>query len=178
VHRRVLSGGDTNALLWLPAPAALLLIGLAACFMLGGCAGGVDRAGEMSAGGSLPPCPATPNCVNSDAAGGVHAIEPLTYPAGVGAAQAWNALINTIAAMPRMTIISRDPTYLHVEARSAIFRFVDDLEFQLRPEQRQIAFRSAARLGISDLGVNRRRMELIRIDFERGLLPAEPASVR
>jgi uncharacterized protein (DUF1499 family) len=160
-----------------PAALTVLLIGLAASLLFGGCAGRVDRAEEMAAGGRLPPCPATPNCVSSDATSSVHAIAPLTYPADLEVAQAWNALIDTIAAMPRMTIISRDPTYLHVEARSAIFRFVDDLEFQLRPEQQQIALRSAARLGISDLGVNRRRMEDIRSDFERRLQSAETASM-
>jgi uncharacterized protein (DUF1499 family) len=110
--------------------------------------------------------------VSSDAKGGTHAIEPLTYQAGDETAHAaWTALIDAVAAMPRMTIISRDSTYLHAEARSAIFRFVDDVEFQLRPRQQQIALRSGARLGISDLGVNRQRIELIRSEFGRRLQP-------
>jgi uncharacterized protein (DUF1499 family) len=156
----------------IPAAAAVLLIGLVGSLMLGGCAGRVDRTEKMAAGGSLPPCPTTPNCVSSDAKGGIHAIEPFTYQAGDEAAQAaWTALIDAVTAMPRMTIISRDSTYLQAEARSAIFRFVDDVEFQLRPRQQQIALRSAARLGISDLGVNRRRIELIRSEFERRLQP-------
>lgn len=40
--------------------------------------------------------------------------------------------------------------------------FVDDLELHLRPEQNLIAVRSAARLGSSDLGVNRKRVEKLR----------------
>ena len=51
--------------------------------------------------------------------------------------------------------------YLHVECRSFWFRFVDDVEFLIDPEQKLIQFRSASRVGYSDLGVNRRRMETL-----------------
>jgi len=52
--------------------------------------------------------------------------------------------------------------YLHAECRSAWFGFVDDLELHLRPSEASIAVRSASRLGYSDLGVNRRRVEDLR----------------
>jgi uncharacterized protein (DUF1499 family) len=41
--------------------------------------------------------------------------------------------------------------------------FVDDLEFYFPREESVIHLRSAARLGESDLGVNRRRLEQIRL---------------
>jgi uncharacterized protein (DUF1499 family) len=59
-------------------------------------------------------------------------------------------------------VMSADDTYLHVEFRSAIFRFVDDVEFHLRGQDGIIAVRSAARVGHGDLGVNRQRVETIR----------------
>ncbi len=55
--------------------------------------------------------------------------------------------------------------YLHVEFTSLIFRFKDDTEFYLSIEDAKIHFRSASRLGYSDLGANRKRMETIRLRF-------------
>lgn len=67
-----------------------------------------------------------------------------------------------VAGLPRAKIIRQTDNYLHAECSSAVFGFVDDLELHLRPEQNLIAVRSAARLGRSDLGVNRKRVEKLR----------------
>lgn len=61
--------------------------------------------------------------------------------------------------------------YLHAECRSTLIGFVDDLELHLRPAARVIAVRSAARIGRSDFGVNRRRVETLRaVLTQRGVL--------
>ena len=52
-----------------------------------------------------------------------------------------------------------------IEVTSKIFGFVDDVEFYLN-EPGVIHFRSASRIGYSDLGVNRERMETIRNTFQ------------
>ena len=67
----------------------------------------------------------------------------------------------------RVTIISEQPDYLHAEVRSLVFRFVDDIEFKLSPDQGLIQIRSSARAGYSDFGVNRRRIERIRLLFQK-----------
>ena len=54
------------------------------------------------------------------------------------------------------------PDYLYAEYSSALFGFVDDVEFYFPPETHIIHVRSASRLGHSDLGVNRKRIEAIR----------------
>jgi uncharacterized protein (DUF1499 family) len=60
--------------------------------------------------------------------------------------------------------------YLHAECRSALLGFVDDLELHLRPSEGVIAVRSASRLGYSDFGVNRRRVEVLRASLiSRGM---------
>ena len=59
------------------------------------------------------------------------------------------------------TFVVEEDTYWHVEFRSRVFRFVDDVEFLFDPADRQIHVRSASRVGYSDLGVNRRRIEKI-----------------
>jgi uncharacterized protein (DUF1499 family) len=69
--------------------------------------------------------------------------------------------------MPRTRIVSLKPDYLHAESSSAVFGFVDDLELHLRPDENIIAIRSASRLGHSDFGVNRNRVEKLRAAFAK-----------
>ena len=106
------------------------------------------------------PCPGTPNCVSSDATDEEHRVAP--YRLKVAPQQAWHGLQNVIAAQPRKRLVSVDDAYMHVEFISAVFRFVDDVEFHLRSDDGIIAVRSASRTGSNDLGVNRERVENIR----------------
>jgi len=62
--------------------------------------------------------------------------------------------------------LSRGPDAVRVEFRTRIFRFVDDAQFVFDDKAKTIHFRSASRIGSSDMGVNRRRMEEIRKAFE------------
>jgi uncharacterized protein (DUF1499 family) len=70
-------------------------------------------------------------------------------------------LVAVVRNMNRATIVTATPSYLHVEFRSALFRFVDDVEFVLDDSARLIHFRSASRTGYYDFGVNRGRMQRI-----------------
>ena len=109
----------------------------------------------------LAPCPSTPNCVSSDDGDPAHAVS--SFQLASPAAEAWRAVHSTVAALPRTKIVTATADYLHAECSSALFGFVDDLELNLRPAQNVIAVRSAARLGHSDFGVNRRRVENLRV---------------
>jgi uncharacterized protein (DUF1499 family) len=109
--------------------------------------------------GRLAACPSSPNCVSSDD-NDAHAATP--FQLAVPASDGWRAAQTAVTALPRTKIITRTDDYLHAECSSAVFGFVDDLELHLRPEQNAIAVRSAARLGYSDFGVNRRRVENLR----------------
>lgn len=80
----------------------------------------------------------------------------------MAAEEAWRAARAAVAAMPGITVITDNSDYLHAECRSAFFGFVDDLELHLRAKQNLIAVRSAARLGRSDFGVNKKRIEKLR----------------
>lgn len=108
----------------------------------------------------LAPCPSSPNCVSSDAGDRNHYVEP--YALAVDSDAAWAALRERLAARPRTRVISATDDYLHAEERSRLLGFVDDVEFHLRSEEAVVAVRSASRLGYSDFGVNRRRVEAIR----------------
>jgi uncharacterized protein (DUF1499 family) len=67
----------------------------------------------------------------------------------------WNV---SSRSFPRAQIVTRTDDYLHIEFRSLIFRFIDDVEFWVNPAEEVIHFRSASRIGYSDLGANRKRM--------------------
>ena len=129
-----------------------------ALLTLSACAG--NDVGTGLVNGRLAPCPNSPNCVSSDAVDEEHHVQP--YRLKTNAGQAWLELRQVVLARKRTTLISVDDSYLHIETRSAIFRFVDDTEFQLRADEGIIAVRSAARIGYGDFGVNRARVESIR----------------
>lgn len=115
--------------------------------------------------GRLVPCPATPNCVCSDVTDKGHRIEPLVL--AVSADRAWSAVHGVLDTLPGVHIVTDSADYLHAECESTVFGFVDDLELHLRSVDSVIAVRSASRLGYSDLGVNRRRVERLRAMLAR-----------
>lgn len=114
--------------------------------------------------GKLAPCPNTPNCVSSQSADTQHKIEPLTY--NNSAAEAMADLKKVITSQERATIISESPNYIYAEFKSKLMGYVDDVEFYLDEAAKVIQVRSASRLGQSDLGVNRKRIETIRAAFD------------
>jgi len=116
--------------------------------------------------GQLQPCPGSPNCVCSYESPDdtEHFISPLTVPPEVE--QPMEKLAAIVTSFPRTNILKRTDHYLHVEFTTAWLRFVDDVEFHYRPDESVIHFRSASRLGHSDLGANRNRAEKIRQQWQ------------
>ena len=110
--------------------------------------------------GRLTPCPDSPNCVSSQSSDEEHFVDPFPYAGSRDAA--YQAVISAIQSMKRSRIVSREPNYLRAEFTSAVFRFVDDVEFLFVDDERIVHVRSASRLGYSDLGVNRKRVEALR----------------
>jgi uncharacterized protein (DUF1499 family) len=108
----------------------------------------------------LAACPSSPNCVSSGDADAAHSI--LAFQLAEPVPEAWRGVRAAVAELPRTKIITDSDEYLHAECRSAVFGFVDDLELHLKLADKLIAVRSASRLGYSDLGVNRRRVENLR----------------
>ena len=127
--------------------------------------GGKSGIGPGIVDGRLAPCPNKPNCVSSQAAAGdkQHYIEALTYSGEP--AEVRGRLERAVAGMKRARVVVREANYWRVEFTSALWRFVDDVEFLFDDTGRRIDLRSASRVGYSDLGVNRRRMEEIRRRF-------------
>ncbi|MGQ9867092.1 MAG: DUF1499 domain-containing protein [Pseudanabaenaceae cyanobacterium] len=114
--------------------------------------------------GQLAPCPPTPNCVVSSAtADPGHFIAPIVYTGDRQTAQA--DLRKILNVVPRTTVWYETEGWIQAESRSRLLGFVDDVEFFLPADRPVIEMRSASRLGESDLGVNRRRLEQIRLAF-------------
>lgn len=125
-------------------------------------AGGCDSHAQESrnvAPAELAPCPSSPNCVSTKSKDPGHGMPPLPYL--TSGKESMDRLLAIVRNMKRAAIVSATPWYLHVEFRSALFRFVDDVEFVLDDSARLIHFRSASRTGYYDFGVNRRRMQEI-----------------
>jgi len=111
----------------------------------------------------IRPCPDRPNCVSSRAPEGPRKMDPIQYQGS--AEDARRRILEIMRTFPRATITQSSGNYLKVEFRSAIFSFVDDVEFEFDDAAKLIHFRSASRLGYYDFGVNRRRMKKIIQEF-------------
>lgn len=135
---------------------------LAALLLLVSCAGGSPPLNLGLSEGRLKPCPDSPNCVSSQAAAASQQVEALRYTGD--ASQAQSRLLTVLNGMDRVRIQRADPGYIHAEFSSALWGFVDDVEFQLEPPG-FIQVRSASRTGYYDFGVNRARVAAIRSRF-------------
>ena len=112
--------------------------------------------------GQFAVCPETPNCVSTKNINTKSYIPPIYYKGSLDSAKRF--LLLAIKPIKSVSIKKELEQFIHVEVTSKIFGFVDDVEFYLN-EPEIIHFRSASRIGYSDLGVNRERMETIRKTF-------------
>lgn len=111
--------------------------------------------------GSLSPCPQSPNCVVTQNADESHSIAPLTYRTDLDTAR--ETILKVLSVVPRTEVITQTDDYIRAQSTSRLMGFVDDVEFYFPSDKKEIEMRSASRLGDSDLGVNRRRLEQIRL---------------
>jgi len=114
----------------------------------------------------LPPCRDSPNCVSSQAEDVKHYIEPFKITGNPE--EAWKALKKTLNSQSRMVITHETDDTIHAEATSLVFGFVDDINVILDTKTNLIHIRSASRTGHSDFGVNRKRIEALRLQLQKG----------
>ena len=81
------------------------------------------------------------------------------------AAQA-HAILLRVLERPRVEVTESTETYVHAVFTTRLMKYRDDVEFLIDPDAHLIHFRSASRVGTSDLGTNRRRMKGLIRDFE------------
>ena len=109
----------------------------------------------LTAAGRLQDCPAQPNCVSSSSDSDA-LFAPI--PVDPNAGDPLQPVAAIIQSLPRTQIVKQGDGYLHAVQRSMIFGYPDDIEFYVDNEHNEIHWRSASRIGYSDLGVNRSRM--------------------
>lgn len=145
--------------------AATLFMGIMVCGLLVSCVTS-PRPDGLAKGTPamlhLPACPDSPNCHCSEDKDSSAWIAPLIFTGEPD--HAWQKATTLVAALGG-EIISQDDDYLHAVFTSAFLRFKDDLELRLDPANKTIHVRSASRVGHSDFGVNRRRIERLRGGF-------------
>src|SRR5688572_8078684 len=108
----------------------------------------------------LLPCPAGFTCVNSDSMPtDSHFIVPIADEDGTR----WRKLVQTVDKMEGADLVLSTNDYAYFTFTSKRLGFVDDVEFHHRPAEQLIAVRSASRVGKFDFGINRRRVEEIRV---------------
>jgi len=127
--------------------------------ILWGCSGNQTERQYSESSGFLD-CPDTPNCVSSLAKNPKYRVEP--FKLKKDPKTSWDIVQKMVGSLSRTKIVSADNNNIHAECRSMIFRFVDDLTLNLTPSNGIIHIRSASRIGYSDLGVNRHRVESLR----------------
>lgn len=114
--------------------------------------------------GQLSPCPDSPNCVVSQNADADHEISPLSYTSDRNTAR--ETLLKVLTVVPRTRVVAQTDDYIRFESSSRLLGFVDDGEFYFPADDNIIQMRSASRVGESDLSVNRRRLEQIRLALQ------------
>lgn len=115
--------------------------------------------------GQLSPCSSKPNCVSSESSpSDTHSVEAMVWDSST----ANEPFLNVRKVLQSMgaEIIYSDENYLASTFTSGFFRFVDDVEFRIDQGSKLIHIRSASRVGYSDLGANRKRVEKIRAALE------------
>lgn len=114
----------------------------------------------------LSPCPKSPNCVSSQAqSDNSHFIAPFTIK--TASSEAWAAIKKVLKNQSRTIISKETDEVIEAEVTSLVFRFVDDVQILLDKQAGLIHIRSASRTGHSDLGVNRKRVEKLRVQLQQ-----------
>lgn len=117
--------------------------------------------------GALQQCPDSPNCVCSEYKNTTYHIEPISV-ATEKFEYVTETARNIVTEMGgELKILEGD--YLAFTFTSKIFRYVDDFEIRLDRDNNTLHLRSASRVGYSDMGVNRKRVEQFRSAFEKNI---------
>ena len=138
---------------------ALIVVAILALFVLGQMSQSGEANGLVDA--KLTKCPDKLNCICTEfEADATHYIDPIDFTQS-----------NSLDFLPRLKNIAREmggsiqaetDNYLAFTFTSSIFRFVDDLEIRIDTDKKMIHMRSASRVGRSDRGVNKKRIEQLK----------------
>jgi len=110
---------------------------------------------------TLAGCDGLQNCTASTASAKRNHIEPISYTGD--ASEVIDNVASLVPTMSGTKIIAQTENYLHVTYKTLLLGYTDDLELLRDDEQGMLQIRSASRLGRSDFGANRKRIEALRM---------------
>jgi uncharacterized protein (DUF1499 family) len=113
----------------------------------------------------LKPCPESPNCVSTQTQQKSKQMDPIPFT--LDPKEVLKIIKGVVENLSNTHLEKESLNYLHYTFKSAIFGFIDDVEFLIDAEKKLIHFRSASRTGYSDMGVNKKRMTEIRKTIEQ-----------
>lgn len=119
--------------------------------------------------GRLSACGDKPNCVSSTATDEQFVVRGFSI--SQDPQKSFSDLVEKLAETEEVQIEVQTDVYAHLSFRSRIFGFTDDLELHLHPELGKLDVRSSSRVGYSDLGANRKRVEMIREQYFKANTP-------
>lgn len=151
----------SDRLKFIPLRYLLLSLGLLGCGGSASLAPGPVAVGETW---TLAPCGTKPNCVSSSG-GAEHLVQALRL--GGTKLDRSNFILATLSNAYNCTVLenkelSDGSLYIHLAIRTPVFRFIDDMELLIGADLEPVQIRSSSRVGHSDLGVNRKRVETLR----------------
>lgn len=141
---------------------SILVVLVCSIILLTGCGRNMPEGLGLN-NNALAECPDSPNCVSTQTKKKEATIEPIKYK--LDDKTAYKLLLQVIESNKLATVISKTNNYIHVAYHTSSKIFIDDVEFYIDAAAGVIHFRSASRVGHSDLGANRKRMEKIRNEF-------------
>lgn len=141
---------------------SFILVAIISFFMINSIAEGRELIGnERIIDGHLLPCLSEVACVSSWPKDSQSYIAPIVYHADKN--QAKEILLKVLTVVPRTHVVETQDNYILAEAKGKFFGGIDDIEFYFPPNLSMIELRSTSRNSKFDLGVNRRRLEQIRL---------------
>ena len=115
--------------------------------------------------GVLAPLPDSPNAVSSQTDQKEKRVDPLPFSGDLE--QTKTRVKIAVAEFGGALILTENPDYLHVVFTVPVIPFKDDVEFFFSEKDNQVHYRSASRVGYSDLGVNRKRYMRLKSLYEQ-----------
>ena len=125
---------------------------------------------------ALTVCKNSPNCVSSTDERSKFYIAPIQIHGQKNHTQeqVMAQIIDILTNKMGLNVTIHSAQYVHAEAVSTFFRFVDDIELMINDDLTEIQLRSSSRVGYSDFGVNRKRMEAFKQHWHTIETPTEP----
>lgn len=102
-------------------------------------------------------CSSKPNCVSTQELRSDYQVAPFEL---ISEATTIDEIEQVALTLKRSKTVNKTDERLHLESTSLIFRFVDDLHIVKQGSLLQV--RSKSRVGYSDFGVNKSRVEALR----------------